>query len=304
MMGGDITVTSQVGQGSTFTAVLPATAQPISMTDSSTNLPRLVIPATSSAIELPLDVSGVVLIIDDEPIVHDLVKTVLDKEGFFAVSAYTGEEGLKLARELQPDVITLDVMLPDMDGGGVLSQLKADARLSDIPVVVVSIMSDKNTGFALGAAEYLVKPIDRERLTLILHKYRCAQMPCDVLVVEDDADMRELVRDTLSKHGWQVTEAANGRIALERVAEKKPAVIILDLMMPEMDGFEFVIKLREREEWRDIPIIVVTAKDITPEDRLRLNGYVEKTLQKSQYSRDELLRDVRKSIIKRVRQAA
>jgi CheY-like chemotaxis protein len=182
--------------------------------------------------------------------------------------------------------------------------LKADARLSEIPVVVVSIMSDKNTGFALGAAEYLVKPIDRERLTLILHKYRCAQMPCDVLVVEDDADMRELVRDTLSKHGWQVTEAANGRIALERVAEKKPAVIILDLMMPEMDGFEFVIKLREREEWRDIPIIVVTAKDITPEDRLRLNGYVEKTLQKSQYSRDELLRDVRKSIIKRVRQAA
>jgi CheY-like chemotaxis protein len=127
-------------------------------------------------------------------------------------------------------------------------------------------------------------------------------MPCDVLIVEDDQNTRELVRSTLTKHGWQVMEAENGRVALQRVAEKKPAVIILDLMMPEMDGFEFVTRLREQEEWRDIPIIVVTAKDITAEDRLRLNGYVEKTLQKSQYTRDELLKDVRESIVKRVRQ--
>jgi signal transduction histidine kinase/CheY-like chemotaxis protein len=302
MMGGDIFVTSELGQGSVFTAVLPAIAQNIPKTDSSTSLPKLQLPTSTSTLELPSDVAGVVLIIDDEPVVHELVKTVLDKEGFFAVSAYTGEEGLKLAREIYPDVITLDIMLPDMDGWAVLSHLKADGGLSDIPVVVISMMSDQNTGFALGAAEYMVKPIDRDKLTLLLHKYRCAQMPCDVLIVEDDQNTRELVRSTLTKHGWQVMEAENGRVALQRVAEKKPAVIILDLMMPEMDGFEFVTRLREQEEWRDIPIIVVTAKDITAEDRLRLNGYVEKTLQKSQYTRDELLKDVRESIVKRVRQ--
>ena len=302
MMGGDIMVTSEVGKGSVFTAVLPASGT--NPTDSGVNLIRPVIPPQTTLTERPLNVAGVVLIIDDEPVVHELVKSVLDKEGFFAVSAYTGEDGLKLARELQPDVITLDVMLPDMDGWAILAQLKADARLSDIPVVVISMLSDQNTGFALGAAEYMVKPIDREQLTMILHRYRCAQMPCDVLVVEDDKATRELVHSTLAKHGWRVMEAANGRIALERVAEKKPALIILDLMMPEMDGFEFVTRLREREEWRDIPIIVVTAKDITEEDRLRLNGYVEKTLQKSQYSRDELLRDIRESIVNRLRQTA
>jgi CheY-like chemotaxis protein len=272
--------------------------------DSSPSLPKPQLVPATSPIELPIDAAGVVLIIDDEPVVHELVKKVLDREGFFAVSAYAGEEGLKLAREIFPDVITLDIMLPDMDGWAVLSQLKADPGLSDIPVVVISMMSDQNTGFALGAAEYMVKPIDRDKLTLILHKYRCAQMPCEVLVVEDDSNTRELVRSTLARHGWQVMEAENGRVALERVAERKPAVIILDLMMPEMDGFEFVTRLRAREEWRDIPIIVVTAKDITAEDRLRLNGYVEKTLQKSQYSRDELLRDIRESVIKRVRQIA
>ncbi|MCB8945252.1 MAG: response regulator [Ardenticatenaceae bacterium] len=302
MMGGDITVRSEVGVGSTFTAVLPATA--ITTTESSASLPRPLIPGHTVPVERPLNVAGVVLIIDDEPVVHDLVKSVLDKEGFFAVSAYTGEEGLKLARDLQPDVITLDVMLPDMDGWAVLSHLKADARLSEIPVVVISMMSDQNTGFALGAAEYMVKPIDREQLLLVLHRYRCAQMPCNVLVVEDDTSTRELLHSTLAKHGWQVMEAENGRIALNRVAEQKPALIILDLMMPEMDGFEFVVRLREREEWRTIPIIVVTAKDITDEDRLRLNGHVEKTLQKSQYSRDELLRDIRETIIKRIQQTA
>jgi CheY-like chemotaxis protein len=304
MMGGDIYVTSEVGRGSVFTAVLPTTPPNISKMDSSPSLPKPQLVPATSPIELPIDAAGVVLIIDDEPVVHELVKKVLDREGFFAVSAYAGEEGLKLAREIFPDVITLDIMLPDMDGWAVLSQLKADPGLSDIPVVVISMMSDQNTGFALGAAEYMVKPIDRDKLTLILHKYRCAQMPCEVLVVEDDSNTRELVRSTLARHGWQVMEAENGRVALERVAERKPAVIILDLMMPEMDGFEFVTRLRAREEWRDIPIIVVTAKDITAEDRLRLNGYVEKTLQKSQYSRDELLRDIRESVIKRVRQIA
>jgi CheY-like chemotaxis protein len=195
-------------------------------------------------------------------------------------------------------------MLPDTDGWAILSKLKADPVLAEIPVVIISMMSDQNTGFALGAAEYMVKPINREYLASLLHKYRCAQMPCDVLLVEDDDDTRQVVRATLAKQGWTVMEAENGRIALQHVAEKKPAAIILDLMMPEMDGFEFVDELRKNEEWRDIPIIVVTAKDITDEDRLRLNGYVQKTLQKGNYSRDELLKDIRESIVKRIQQTA
>jgi signal transduction histidine kinase/CheY-like chemotaxis protein len=304
MMGGDIEVASEPGQGSVFTVDLPVIAKDAEAKEVSVSDVQAAVRRSAVSVELPPDATGIVLIIDDEPIVHEMVKTVLDREGYHAVSAYNGEEGLKLAREIYPDVITLDVMLPDTDGWAILSKLKADPVLAEIPVVIISMMHDQNTGFALGAAEYMVKPINREYLASLLHKYRCAQMPCDVLLVEDDDDTRQVVRATLAKQGWTVMEAENGRIALQRIAEKKPAAIILDLMMPEMDGFEFVDELRKNEEWRDIPIIVVTAKDITDEDRLRLNGYVQKTLQKGNYSRDELLKDIRESIVKRIQQTA
>jgi PAS domain S-box-containing protein len=282
MMGGDITVASEVNKGSTFTIRLPAevrdpTAEPVRTTVSQ--------PQAEGA--------STVLVIDDDATVRDLLQRFLGKEGFHVVSASGGEEGLHLARELRPDAITLDVMMPGMDGWAVLSALKADPDMSDIPVIMLTIVDDKNLGYTLGAADYLTKPIDRDRLVSLLEKYRHNHSPCNVLVVEDDPSSRRALGQMLEKEGFELAEAENGHVALERVARSRPSVILLDLMMPYMDGFEFVDELRSREEWRTIPVVVVTAKDITQEDRLRLNGYVARIIQKGAHNRDALLAEVR-----------
>ena len=212
------------------------------------------------------------------------------------VTAAGGEEGLRLAKELHPAAITLDVMMPQMDGWAVLKALKADPELHDIPVIMISMVDDQRMGFTLGATEYMTKPIDREQLTHIMNKHRCASPPCFALVVEDDPATREVFRRMLQKDGWSVTEAENGKVALERLEEVDPDIILLDLMMPVMDGFEFVQELRKVESRRSIPIVVVTAKDISDDDRRRLTGNVERILQKGSYERKELLEQVRSLI--------
>src|SRR5260370_26398432 len=181
-------------------------------------------------------------------------------------------------------------MMPGMDGWAVLSALKADPDIADIPVVMLTIVDDKNLGYALGASDYLTKPIDRERLVTTLEKYR-RDLP--VLIVDDDLEVRQLLRRMLESEGYPVVEAENGRVALERLREVSPSVILLDLMMPEMDGFDFVAELRRHEVWREIPIVVVTAKDLSSEDTERLNGYVQRILQKGSHSREQLLAEVR-----------
>jgi CheY-like chemotaxis protein len=217
----------------------------------------------------------------------------LIKEGFRVATAASGEEGLRRARELRPDAITLDVMMPGMDGWAVLSALKADAGVADIPVVMLTIVDDKNLGYALGAAEYLTKPIDRERLLAVLAQHRRDR---PLLVVDDDPAVRDLLRRVLEPAGYSVVEAANGRVALDRLREISPSVVLLDLMMPEMDGFEFVAEFRQHAAWRAVPIVVITAKDLTREDRDRLNGYVQRILQKGAYSREQLLVEVRELV--------
>ena len=283
MMGGDITVESELGKGSTFNIKLPA------QVNDHRAQPAPSAPPDSEA--LPAGV-GAVLVIDDDPTVRELLQRSLTREGIRVVSAAGGEEGLRLARELRPSAITLDVMMPGMDGWAVLTALKADADLADIPVIMLTIVEDKNLAYALGASDYLTKPVDRDRLVAVLQKYRGEDPSRLVLVVEDDAAAREILQHTLEKEGWTVTAAENGRVALQRVAEQRPALILLDLMMPEMDGFQFAEALREREDWRSIPIVVVTAKDLTAEDHLRLNGYVEKILQKGAHSREALLAEI------------
>jgi CheY-like chemotaxis protein len=231
-----------------------------------------------------------VLVIDDEAVVRELMQRYLSKEGFRVLTAANGDDGLRLAREQRPDAITLDVIMPGMDGWSVLSRLMADRELADIPVLMLTMVDDKRMGYALGASEYLTKPIDRERLIAVLTKYRRDQ---PVLVVDDDSSVRLLLRRILEGEGYAVIEAENGRAALERMGERVPGAILLDLMMPEMDGFEFLSALHEHPAWRQIPVVIVTAKDLTAEDRARLNGFVETVLQKGGYTREQLLREIR-----------
>jgi CheY-like chemotaxis protein len=285
MMGGDIALESSPGEGTTFTIRLPA-----NVAESAEVVSHIEDPAITAS--QASDGAPTVLVIDDDPTVHDLMGKFLGKEGLGMVAARSGEDGIRLARELRPAVITLDVLMPGMDGWAVLTALKADPALSDIPVIMLSIMDEKHMGYALGAADYLTKPIDWERLAVILVRYQCTRPPCPVLIVEDDAGMSAMLRRRLEKEGWTVVEAENGRIGLERMVKIQPELILLDLMMPEMDGFQFLEELRKHKSWRSIPVIVMTAKMLTAEDRQRLNGSVEKILQKGEYSREELLREV------------
>jgi CheY-like chemotaxis protein len=295
MMGGDIAVQSVAGQGSTFTIWLPA-----EVTESK---PEVTAPLFTgeefsrvSSGSKPAEATTI-LVVDDDPAVHDLMRRFLSKEGFWVETASSGEAGLALARRLKPAAITLDVMMPGMDGWAVLTALKADPELAHIPVIMLTMVDDKNFGYALGAAEYLTKPIDRGRLSALLGKYRCEAPRCSVLLVEDDVTTREMMRRMLEKEGWTVAEAENGREGLARMAESEPQLILLDLMMPEMDGFEFLTELRQNPAWRTIPVVVITAMDLTPEDRQRLNGSVTQILQKGAYSRDELLEEVRQLVL-------
>jgi CheY-like chemotaxis protein len=272
-----------VGQGSAFTLRLPA-AVPEAPTEPA---PLRTAPAPSPHGQ------NTILVIDDDPTVHDLMGRFLTPEGFHVVTASGGEEGLRLARELQPCVIILDVMMPGMDGWTVLLTLQDDPAVADIPVIMVTIVDNQNRGYMLGAADYMTKPIDRARLTAMLQKYRSQDPAGQVLVVEDDPATREGLARLLEIEGWSVLQAENGRVALERMAVTPPELILLDLLMPEMDGFEFLRKLRKAPAWRSIPVVVITAKDLTEEDHLQLNGHVRMILEKGAYSRVELLHELR-----------
>jgi PAS domain S-box-containing protein len=303
IMGGDVTVHSMPGEGSIFTIKLPAIVSDVKPEAADEIAGAEAVTASPDGggrdvIEQFPDNASCVLVIDDDPMQRDLMQRFLSKEGFYVQTAAGGDAGLRLARQLRPVAITLDVMMPDMDGWTVLSALKSDAALRDIPVIMVTMLDDPERGFALGAADYATKPVDRQRLSQILKKYTCPHPPCPVLMVEDDPATRARTRKILEKEGWKVTDAENGRQALECMERELPSLILLDLMMPEMDGFEFAERVRQRAEWRLIPIVVVTAKDLTARVRRRLDGSVESILQKASGSREALLKQVRDLVAK------
>jgi CheY-like chemotaxis protein len=285
MMGGDISVESKLGRGSKFVIALPAHVGDAAEAVGPTRTPDL----SRSRITGSSQQSPLILVVDDDPTVREVVTRYLKREGFTVAEADGGREGIRLARELNPAAITLDITMPDLDGWTVLAAIKGDPELADIPVVLLTILDEKNRGFALGASEYLVKPVDRDQLIRVLRQLSTPSGG-SILVVDDDEVGRRGLRMALELAGWQVVEADNGQVALTRLTEARPHAILLDLMMPEMNGFEFLDEVRQRDEWRDIPIVVITARDVTAEDRTRLNGRVESIIQKA--GRDDMLRQV------------
>ena len=214
-----------------------------------------------------------------------------------SIQALSGEDGLRLAHQLQPVAITLDVMMPDMDGWSVLRALKADPVLQKIPVIMLTMVDDKSKGYALGATDYLTKPVDHNRLHKALARYhQSGDKPRCVLLVEDDPNTREMMVRTLEKAEWQVSEACNGREALDQLAQQKPRLILLDLMMPVMDGFDFLLEMRSNAEWLDIPVIVLTAKDLTEEDRRVLSGRVEQIIEKGACPHEQVVKMIRQVV--------
>jgi signal transduction histidine kinase/CheY-like chemotaxis protein/HAMP domain-containing protein len=294
MMGGDVTVTSELGKGSTFLVSLPSAVQrPLDEAET-----QIVEESTAES------ESGCVLVIDNDPTARELISEYLRQAGFSVITATGGRDGLKLAKERHPIAITLDVTMPDLDGWTVLAALRGDPQLSDIPVVIATILDERRQGMALGAVGYLTKPIDRDKLLKLIRQHRTRAGPARVLIVEDDADQRQRVRMWLEPLQWLVSEAENGRVAIDQLKEIEPDVILLDLMMPEMDGFQFVAALQEHQAWSRIPVIVITARDLSAEDRRRLNSGVELILLKESFNPSDLVDRVRQLVAKRPRPQA
>ena len=284
MLGGDVTVESALGEGSKFVMTLPvvaagAPADAEGMLEETIGNPR-----------------ATILVIDDERPARDLVTDALSAEGYATITAPGGRDGLRLARERHPDAIILDVIMPDVDGWSVLRTLKADPEVADIPVILVTMLGDREMGLALGAVDHLTKPIVTRDLIDVLARVQRDDGATDVLVVDDDDGTRDVLRRTLVRERWTVREAANGAQGLERVADSKPAIILLDLMMPEMNGFEMLRALRQNPEWIDIPVVIITSKDLSNEERDWLRGHTMDVFQKGAYGRTELIGAIREMV--------
>jgi adenylate cyclase len=282
MLGGDVTVESRAGSGSTFTIRLPDQG----------------VAATAAEPPAPIDVAAdgraKVLVVDDDPTTLNLLAKTLNREGYHVISARNGAEALTLARKYKPKAITLDVLMPQMDGWGALKELKADPELRDIPVIMVTVLNERGMAIPLGAADFVTKPVDRQRLAAILREHCAGPTNASILVVEDDLATREALCRSLASMGYAAHTAVNGRSGLDWLANHPaPSLILLDLMMPEMDGFEFLRELRQKPTFVDIPVIVVTAKELTAEDQRILSGQTERVIAKDQAYLTELTIAVR-----------
>ena len=286
-LGGDVEVESREGEGSTFRIRVPAEIAPDAGEAPVPQAKPGLAPERSA-------VENRVLVVDDDPSARDLLTRFLQREGFSVTTAADGEAGLSLVRTLRPQAVLLDVEMPRMDGWAVLHAIRSDPELSGTPVIMISVVNEQSLGYALGATDYLVKPIEWDRLKRTMEPFHPLKDGGSVMLIDDDADARERLRFMLSREGWTVVEAGNGREALDRLAaDGAPGLILLDLMMPVMDGFDFLQTLRQRPDGGIVPVVVLTAKDVTPEERARLDQQADRIISKGSMRLSELAEQLR-----------
>lgn len=303
MMGGDIQIVSAQGQGSTFTISLPVKKGPELSRDDD-RVAQIAWQAAAVAESKRFAESQIttdeerrenvstVLVIDDDPSVRRIMSHFLSQKGFNVQVAASGEEGLSAAKKKRPGVITLDVMMPGRDGWSILKDLKQDPGLCDVPVILITMVENRGLGFSLGAEDYLSKPIDKQRLFAVVSRCVRHKSHGPLLIVEDEAQMRESMQDILQADGWEVDAAASAEAAFSSIGNTPPALILLDMVMPTMDGFEFLEQLRHNPRWRNIPVIVVSGKDLSEDELQRLNLLSASIVNKGAYEHDQLLKKI------------
>ena len=278
--GGRIWVESQIGLGSTFTFTLPL------------SLPEAE-PEPPPDVSLPEPGKKLVVSIDDDPGVITLYRRYLEKRGYQVIGLTDASRAVEEVKRLRPFAITLDVMMPNRDGWAVLAELKTALETSRIPIVVCSIIEDESKGFALGAAEYLVKQITEAELLRALERVDHRSPTQTVLVIDDEPDAVRLVRRMLeARSGFRVLEASGGALGIASVQADRQDVVLLDLMMPDVDGFSVLENIKTGSLTHNIPVIVITAKELTNEDRARLDGKVTALLKKGGLDSEQLLAEI------------
>ncbi|HEY4640022.1 MAG TPA: response regulator, partial [Thermoanaerobaculia bacterium] len=282
LQGGWVRVDSAPGHGSTFSFTLPIQSRAAVVS----RIPELV-PAEQRAER--------VLVVEDDAHAYDLISTALNSAGYLSVRARHGDEAIRLAREARPVAVTLDLVLPGIDGWEVLKTLKSDADTRDIPVVIISRVDERDLGVALGADDYFVKPVDRDRLLNRVRQLTTAdQSKTRLLLIDDDTSLHELLDDELTRLGYTIESAFNGETGFAAAKENAPDVIILDLMMPGMSGFEVAGLLKDNPSTARIPILVLTSKEISADDRRELQSKVAACVQKGKSARDQLVAEIRR----------
>lgn len=295
MLGGDLTVQSEVGKGSTFMFTIPVTYRVGEKAKIKKQAGTLPVPATFSSEGTSGQARNLVVCIDDDPEVLLLLKNHLVAEGFEFYGVADSRNAIDVVRQYKPVLVTLDILMPNKDGWQVLQDLKSDPDLKDIPVVIHTVIENKALAVSLGAESYLVKPVPAEKIVSVIRKYTGTDEG-EILVVDDNEDFTNFLRNLLEKSKFTIYTAKNGIEAIDALHRTVPRLVFLDLLMPEMDGFEVVEKMYKDEKLREVPIVVLTAKEVTADERAKLNSKIKNVVQKEGLTRETILREVNKFI--------